>query len=99
MEIRIAHYPPYASKWNPIEHRLFPHVTRAMSGVIFRSYGLVKNLIGRTYTESGLWVTVNIIDKVYEKSKKASADLYQNGTIIFDKVLGKLNYRVQQVAL
>jgi len=27
VEIRIAHYPPYTSKWNPIEHRLFPHVT------------------------------------------------------------------------
>ena len=22
IEIRVAHYPPYASKWNPIEHRL-----------------------------------------------------------------------------
>jgi len=30
VEIRIAHYPPYTSKWNPIEHRVFPHVTRAM---------------------------------------------------------------------
>ena len=29
IEIRIAHYPPYTSKYNPIEHRLFPHVTRA----------------------------------------------------------------------
>ncbi|WP_280175602.1 ISAzo13-like element transposase-related protein [Bathymodiolus platifrons methanotrophic gill symbiont] len=23
MEIRIAHYPPYTSKYNPIEHRFF----------------------------------------------------------------------------
>ena len=35
LEIRIAHYPPYTSKYNPIEHRLFPHVTRACQGVIF----------------------------------------------------------------
>ncbi|MEL6763251.1 MAG: hypothetical protein AAFO87_06200 [Cyanobacteria bacterium J06607_6] len=28
-EIRIAHYPPYTSKYNPIEHRLFPQVSRA----------------------------------------------------------------------
>ena len=98
IEIRIAHYPPYASKWNPIEHRLFPHVTRAMAGVIFRSIGLVKNLIEGTHTKTGLQVRVNIIDKVYEKSKKASADLYENGTIIFDKILGQLNYRVIQAA-
>lgn len=31
IEIRIAHYPPYTSKYNPIEHRLFPHITRACS--------------------------------------------------------------------
>ena len=98
IEIRIAHYPPYASKWNPIEHRLFPHVTRAMAGVIFRSIGLVKNFIEGTHTKTGLQVRVNIIDKVYEKSKKASADLYENGTIIFDKILGQLNYRVIQAA-
>jgi hypothetical protein len=97
MEIRIAHYPPYASKWNPIEHRLFPHVTRAMSGVILRSYGLVKHVIERTRTDTGLRVTVNIIDKIYEKSKKVSADLYEKGTIIFDNILGKLNYKVKQV--
>lgn len=27
LEIRVAHYPPYCSKHNPIEHRLFPHIT------------------------------------------------------------------------
>ena len=37
IEIRIAHYPPYCSKYNPIEHRFFPHVTRACQGVIFTS--------------------------------------------------------------
>ena len=31
-EIRLAHYPPYTSKYNPIEHRLFPHITRACPG-------------------------------------------------------------------
>ena len=30
MPLKIVHYPPYTSKWNPIEHRVFPHVTRAL---------------------------------------------------------------------
>ena len=42
IEIRIAHYPPYCSKYNLIEHRLFPHVTRACQGVVFTSVELVK---------------------------------------------------------
>jgi hypothetical protein len=39
IEIRVAHYPPYTSKYNPIEHRLFPHLTRAsiLFGTAFES--------------------------------------------------------------
>ncbi len=95
LEIRIAHYPPYASKWNPIEHRLFPHVSRALSGVVFKSYELVKELIENTGTEGGLKVTATIINTIYEKGKKASQAIYETGTIIFDKVLGKLNYKIK----
>jgi len=97
IEIRVAHYPPYTSKWNPIEHRLFPHVTRAMSGVVFKSYELVKELIENTRTESGLKVTANIIDKIYEKGKKACSSIYETGTIIFDAVLGQLNYKIKPI--
>jgi Rhodopirellula transposase DDE domain len=42
IEIRIAHYPPYTSKYNPIEHRLFPHVSRVCQGVIFDSVQTVQ---------------------------------------------------------
>ncbi len=48
IEIRIAHYPPYTSKYNPIEHRVFCHVTRACQGVIFKSIAIVKERIERT---------------------------------------------------
>jgi hypothetical protein len=94
IEIRIAHFPPYTSKWNPIEHRLFPHITRSMSGVVLKSYGLVKELIENTKTETGLTVVANLLEGVYETGKKVSGDIYEAGTIIFDKVLGNLNYRV-----
>jgi len=94
VDVRVAHYPPYTSKWNPIVHRLFPHVSRALSGVIFKSYELVKELIENTTTEKGLKVTANIMDKLYEKGKKACDNLYEKGTIIFDDVLGQLNYKV-----
>ncbi len=35
LPIQIQHDPPYGSTYNPIEHRVFPHVTRKWSGVIF----------------------------------------------------------------
>ena len=56
MKIRIAHYPPYTSKWHPIEHRLFPQMTRALSGVVLKSTEMVRELIEKTHTSTGLWV-------------------------------------------
>lgn len=92
IEIRIAHYPPYNSKYNPIEHRLFPHVTRACEGVIFKSVQLVKELMEKTKTSKGLTVTVDIIDKVYKTGRKAADDFKDNMSIKFDQFLPKWNY-------
>ena len=78
IEIRIAHYPPYTSKYNPIEHRLFPHITRACQGVLFESISLVKKLMERTRTPPGLKVTVQIIDRVYQTGRKVADEFKQN---------------------
>lgn len=93
LEIRIAHYPPYCSKFNPIEHRLFPHVTRACQGVIFTGVALVKTLMEKTHTRTGLSVVVQIIDKVYQTGRQVADDFKANMRIVFDAVLPQWNYR------
>lgn len=92
-EIRVAHYPPYCSKYNPIEHRLFPHLTRACQGVIFESVELVKGLMEKARTSTGLEVTVEILDKVYRTGRKYAEGFKENMKIIFDEILPKWNYR------
>jgi len=92
IEIRIAHYPPYCSKYNPIEHRLFPHVTRACQGVIFKNIELVRELIEQTTTSKGLKVTVQIVDKLYELGRKVADDFKETMQIVFDKFLPQWNY-------
>lgn len=98
IEIRVAHYPPYCSKYNPIEHRLFPHVTRACQGVIFTSVELVKELMEKTNTTTGLKAFVHIIDKVYETGRKVAADFKETMRIVFDDFLPQWNYRAIPVA-
>ena len=93
IEIRVAHYPPYCSKYNPIEHRLFPHLTRACQGVIFESMGLVKELMEKASTSTGLRVTVDILDKVYQTGRKYAEGFKENMRIVFDDILPKWNYR------
>jgi hypothetical protein len=93
LEIRIAHYPPYTSKYNPIEHRFFPHVTRACEGVVFDSVETVRKLISRTTTSAGLTTVVNILDKLYQTGRKYAADFKEKMPIVFDEYLPKWNYQ------
>ena len=83
-----------ASKYNPIEHRLFPHITKACKGVIFTSVELVKRLMEKTNTKTGLTVTVNILDGVYQTGRKVSKVFKEKMPILFDTVLPQWNYTV-----
>jgi hypothetical protein len=87
-------YPPYTSKYNPIEHRLFPHVTRACQGVVFRSVALVKQLMEKARTLTGLSVVVDILDRVYAKGRKVAKEVRQAVNIVRDEILPLWNYRI-----
>lgn len=93
VEIRIAHYPPYTSKYNPIEHRVFPHITRACQGVIFDSIKTVKGLIEKAKTKTGLKVVVQVSNKVYQTGRKVAENFKENMRIVFDNFLPQWNYR------
>jgi Rhodopirellula transposase DDE domain len=98
--IRMAHYPPYTSKYNPIEHKLFCHVTKACAGALFSSVALVKELIEKTSPSTGLKVFTSITDKVYKTGRKAQEDFKKNMPLVADDYLGKWNYQaVPQVEL
>ena len=94
LPINISHYPPYASKWNPIEHRVFPHVTRAMEGLPINTIEEAKELISKTETTTGLSVRVNIMRKIYDKGKTVAQSLINNVKIKRNENLGHLNYTI-----
>jgi hypothetical protein len=93
IELRVAHYPPYCSKHNPIEHRVFPHVTRACQGVIFHTLEIAKQFIARAKTTTGLRVTVGVLAKVYATGRKYAEGFKEKMKILFDDHLPKWNYR------
>lgn len=92
MRIRICHYPPYCSKYNPIEHRVFPHVTRACQGVPLESVETAQHYIEKTETQTGLNVVVRLMHKVYETGRKYANDFKKTMSIQFDEHLPKWNY-------
>jgi hypothetical protein len=90
--IRMAHSPAYGSKCNPIERRLFSHVTSACQGVLFDALQTVMGLIQKTKTPQGLSVTVRVLDTRYEGGRTVSEAFQKNMPIVFDTVLPKWNY-------
>lgn len=53
MSITVAHYPSGASKWNPVEHRLFGPISINWAGQPLRDYETICNFIRSTRTTSG----------------------------------------------
>lgn len=94
INIIVVHYPPYSSKWNPIEHRLFAHVHQALQGEMFESYEQVKSLIEKTQTQTGLHVHVTLNLKKYETGTKTDKAFSQNKRILYHPDIPKLSYRI-----
>ncbi len=94
ISILVCHYPPYASKWNPIEHRLFCHLHQAMSGWVFTDYQTVKERIQATTTQTGLTVVVRLNLEPYQKGLKGNPKIAASKNIQYHPTIPQLNYRI-----
>ena len=63
--ITVTHYPPGASKWNPIEHRLFGPINANWAGEPLVSYETILKYIRTTRTETGLRCRAQLDTKEY----------------------------------
>jgi hypothetical protein len=70
--VTVGHYPRGASKWNPVEHRLFSHISGNWAGVPLRSLDTMLACIRGTSTSTGLSVDAWLMDKTYLTRVKVS---------------------------
>jgi hypothetical protein len=98
-DIQVAHYPPGCSKYNPIEHRMFCHVSRALQAVILKTIEIAREYISRTTTNLGMHVVAEIARRTYEKGIKASRDFLADNPIVFGRFLPELNYTAPWIAM
>ena len=90
----IAHYPPYCSKYNPIERRLFAQVHRTIKEVILTDLEQVKRLMKKTATKTGLSVEVRINKKYYPLKQPSKAEEVDEKRILRHPTLPKLSYTI-----
>ncbi|MCW5969214.1 MAG: hypothetical protein KIT57_11935 [Blastocatellales bacterium] len=65
-----------------------------LSGRHLKSLELVTELMAKASTSTGLRVSVNLLDKVYQTGRRVAADVKERIRIIRDDLLPKWNYRL-----
>ena len=95
LTVTVCHYPPGASKWNPIEHRLFSFISLNWAGRPLDSYRTILRYIRTTTTSKGLKVTASLIRRSYQTGLVVSKERRQQLRILRHKVLPQWNYTLQ----
>lgn len=90
----IAHYPPYCSKYNPIERRLFAQVHQTIKETILTDLEQVKQLMKKTATKTGLSVRVRINAKYYPLKQPSVAEEVDAKRLLRHPTLPKLSYTI-----
>ena len=65
LKITVCHFPPGASEWNKIEHRLFSYISQNWRGRPLTSLAVIVSLIAATTTSAGLRVRAEIDRRKY----------------------------------
>lgn len=95
LEITVCHYPPGASKWNPIEHRLFSQITATWAGYVLSTLLVLIGFIRRTTTTTGLKVTATHFDRNYETGLKVSNADFKAINLTRHDICPQWNYTIR----
>lgn len=99
LAVTVGHYPPGASKWNPIEHRLFSEISKNWAGEPLDSYEKLLKFIRTTKTKAGLRVRATLLRGDYPTGKKISPDQMRELNLAGQNVLAQWNYTLEPASL
>ena len=93
--ITVTHLPTGASKWNPVEHRLFAFISGNWEGEPLISYETVLKFIRTTKTETGLRCQARLDKHIYPTGRKITPEQKAQINIVPHRVLPKWNYTIK----
>ena len=99
MRLLVMHYPPYCSKFNPIEHRLFSQITRSWNGAPLMSVEDAAKRATMTTTKTGLKVYADINNKTYDIKRQVDESYKKrlSWQVVFSQTLPKWNYLIKPI--
>jgi len=95
LAITVTHYPPGASKWNLIEHRMFSVISQNWAGQPLVSYETVLKFIRTSTTETGFHCAAYFDRKHYETKRKVTLEEKANLNLHPHKLFPEWNYTIR----
>jgi hypothetical protein len=86
LTVTVCHYPTGASKWNPIEHRLFSEISKTWAACPLRTWDVVLAYLRTTTTTGGLRVEAYLV-----------LTRYPTGVTVSDEAMALLNVQPHTV--
>jgi hypothetical protein len=95
LTVTVCHYPTGCSKWNPIEHRLFSHISLNWAGQPLRTWDTLLAYVRGTTTDTGLEVQAFLQDRLYENGQSVSNAEMQTLNLERHTVCPQWNYTIR----
>ena len=93
--ITVTHFPPGASKWNPIDHRMFSLISGNWAGEPLTSYERVLKFIRATRSSAGFRCRASLDWRQYETQRRVLPGERAHVRLLRRKVLPQWNYTIK----
>ncbi len=94
LTITVTHFPTGASKWNPIEHRMFSLISANWAGEPLMDHRLMLNFIRNTTSTTGFSCAAHLDQIDYKTAIKSSDKQMKNLSYRYHKRLPLWNYTI-----
>jgi len=95
LTITVGHFPPGASKWNLIEHRMFSLISANWAGEPLTSYEVVLKYIRATRSTTGFRCRATLDKKEYPKKVLVTDEQKATVQLKAHRALPKWNYTIR----
>jgi hypothetical protein len=95
LTVTVCHYPTRCSKYNPIERRLFSHISMNWAGKPLSSLELMLGYMRGTTTETGLSVQACLLEDVFPQGEKVTRKEMEQMTLQPHQTCPDWNYTIK----
>ena len=95
LEVTVCHFPTGASKWNPVEHRLFGPISVNWAGQPLRTFDIMLACIRGTTTRAGLHVSAFLVEQLYERGIKVANEVMHSLNLERHATCPNWNYTIR----